>query len=185
MRRWDKYLNRQKYSECQLITALNAHYYLTGKIYCKQDSPEYEDLVNLCRARHGAAIGIEKVHKKLGLKIIGYSNFLSTHWADEWHRLATLKRWKKGEKSPKKLKMPEKRTRKIRLPVEMNVWHKRMGFHSVLVVDHCLKSDCFRITNFKQATSLHGWVFVEDLYQFTDDANQGWLFRLYGLKKAR
>ena len=46
-RSWNKYINKNKYSECQLITALNAYYYLTGKQYCKQDSKEYENLVDL------------------------------------------------------------------------------------------------------------------------------------------
>lgn len=186
MRIWKNYINRQKYSECQIITALNAYYYLTGEVYCKQDSQEYDDLIYLCGARSGSAIGVEKnVHKKLGLKIIGYSNFLGTYWTDEWHRLATLEKWKKGEHLPKKLNLPKKISRKIRLPVEINTWHKRTGFHSVLIVDHCLKTKCFRITNFRHVTTAEGWMFTEDLYQFIDDCNKGWVFRLFGLKKKK
>jgi len=180
MRTWSKYLNSQKYSECQVVTALNAYYYLTGKIYCEQNSQEYENLVNLCCARNGAAISIEKVHKKLGLKIIGYSTYLSTMTETEWYKLEALKKLIKG-RHPKDL--PKRIRRKIRLPIEIKVWHKITGYHSILIVDHCLKSETYRIANFRYETSTKGWMFAEDLYKFTTDMNEGWVFRLFGLEK--
>jgi hypothetical protein len=179
-RNWSKYLNSQKYSECQLITALNAYYYLTGKVYCTQDSPRYEELVDLSGTRHGTAINIEKrIHEKLGLQILGYSRFLCTGWV-EWYELSTMQRWKKEGALPTDVSL--KKNKIINLPIEINLWHKRTGFHSALLVEHCTKAGCFRIANFRHATSLHGWMFAEDLYQFTDDCNKGWLFRLFELK---
>ena len=68
-RSWRQYHNSQKYSDCQLISAINAHYYWYGK-RIDQDSEEYESLVDLVSARHGGAISIEKAHKKLGLKVL-------------------------------------------------------------------------------------------------------------------
>jgi len=153
-RKWDKYINKNKYSECQLITALNAYYYLTGKQYCKQDSQEYEDLVDLIGARYGGAIGIEKAWKKLGVEVvwqgIGLGDFGTS----------------------------------IPLPIEFNVWAPGYGFHSTLMVDYVKKCDCYRITNFKRVTYSDGWIFGRDLYKYknfcyTRDYE---VYRLFGLK---
>lgn len=155
-RQWNKYLNCQKYSECQLVTALNAYYYLTGKVYCFQDSEKYEELVDLCGARYGAATSIEKVHRKLGLVI-------------------------KKEFQHKFLFCKNKT-----LPLEMSVWHKRTGYHSVCIVDYEPKTECFRIPNFKYATSIKGWMFAEDTYLYERESpskTSPWKYRLFGLKK--
>lgn len=74
-RDWLKYINKNLYSECQLITALNAYYYLTGKCI-RQKSKRYEKLVDLVGARYGSAINIEKVWNKLGLRVIKEGNSL-------------------------------------------------------------------------------------------------------------
>jgi len=66
---WDKFHNQQKYSDCQVITAMNAHYYWYGR-YIGLDSDEYEELVDIAKARHGSAIDINAVHKKLMLKVV-------------------------------------------------------------------------------------------------------------------
>lgn len=184
MRRWSKYLNSQKYSECQLVTALNAYYHLTGKVYCKQDSQEYEDLVDGCCARNGAAIGIEKTHKQLGLRTVGYSPFLFPSFKTQWLRKDALARRKKGI-FPKKHYYTETNRGKIELPIEITVWHKMTGFHSALIVDHCLKTEAYRIANFRHATSTGGWMFTEDLRLYLDDMNKGWCFRLFGLRKKK
>jgi hypothetical protein len=153
-RTWEKYINKNKYSECQLITALNAYYYLTGKQYCVQDSQTYEDLVDLVSARIGAAIRIEKVWNLLGLEVAWEGSGLYGF----------------GNNLP--------------LPIEYSVQTKDYGFHSTLIVDHVKKCDCYRITNFKWETSLGGWIFGEDLYKFESfcaqrDCN---MFRLFVLK---
>ena len=74
-RKWDNFINKNKYSECQLITALNAYYYLTGK-HIKQDSVRYEEFVDLVNARHGAAIKIKRIWDILGLTVLQESNSL-------------------------------------------------------------------------------------------------------------
>lgn len=162
MRDWNKYINRQKYSECSLITALNAYYYLTGRIYCKQDSQEYEDLVDLCCARHGAAISIEKVYKKLGLITLEKHKFL-------WNF--------SGKKLP--------------LPIEVIIWHRLTGNHSILIVDHNSKCHAVQVTNFRYETR-RGWIFIDDLRLYENRCFSGndncingkgkpWNFRLFGI----
>jgi len=55
------------------------------------------------------------------------------------------------------------------LPLEINVWHKFFGYHSILAVDWELKTNAFRVTNFRHVSSASGWVFSEDLYHFIID----------------
>lgn len=163
MRTWEKYLNKQLYSECQLVTAINAYYYLTGKTI-KQDSQEYEDLVDLVKARSGSAICIEKAYEKLGLITLKKEEWLWGLW-DE---------------------------RKLLLPIGATIWHKKTGFHSVAIVDHCPKTDCIRVPNFRAVTSTDGWMFREDFYQYETRITQGddgfntkgkqWRYRVFGLK---
>jgi len=165
MRRWHKYINHQKYSECQLVTALNAYYCLKGKVYCDQDSPCYEDLVDSCCARVGSAIGIKKVHDKLGLTILERHRFLGD--------FILL-----GKKLP--------------LPIEVIVWHRLTGFHSVLIVDRSVKCQAVRVANFRYETR-NGWMFIDDLNLFVNRSFSGddginskgkpWNYRLFGLKE--
>ena len=65
---WKNFINKQKYLECQVITAINAFYYLTGN-YIDPNSFLYENLVNISEARYAPAHFIDKVHKKLGIVI--------------------------------------------------------------------------------------------------------------------
>jgi hypothetical protein len=163
VRVWEKYLNKQLYSECQLVTAINIYYFLTGKVI-EQNSNTYEELVDLINARHGSAIDIKKAHEKLGLTVIKKTVYLWDIWEDK----------------------------KLLLPIEATVWHKRTGFHSVAIVDQCLKTDCIRITNFKEATNMQGWMFREDFYQYELKITHGdsglnsprekWRYRAFGLK---
>ena len=53
------------------------------------------------------------------------------------------------------------------LPLEINVWHKFFGFHSILAVDWESRTRSFRVTNFKHVASTAGWIFFEDLMHFT------------------
>ena len=175
-RKWNNYLNKNKPGlfDCQLVSTLNAYYYLTGKIWCKQDSEEYERLIEVCKCRYGAAISIEKIHKIMGIKVIGYSN--SIHFP-EWTKKHQSYPQKK---KPRLLNINPKQI--LPLPIEASIWHKRYGFHSVLIVDQCLKTDCLRITNFEWATSQQGWLFKEDMYQFDRINNPDmWSYRLLGM----
>jgi hypothetical protein len=157
---WQKYLNEQKYSECQLVSAINAAYYLRGRVVLN-DSGEYEKLVDMVRARHGSAIGIERAHEYL--KIVKDKTYPS--WFDF---TADLKRGG------------------FRFPAEVCVWEKHYGFHSVLVIDHEPKTNAVRVTNFKHQTSLSGWIFEEDFNLFACDRGhaQNWeLVKTYRVKK--
>jgi hypothetical protein len=60
------YLERQKYAECQLVSAINAAIHL-GEPRVDPRSEEYERLVDLVGARHGSAIQIERAHRYLRL----------------------------------------------------------------------------------------------------------------------
>lgn len=54
------YINSQKYSECQLVTAINATIYL-NETSILSHSIEYERLIDLVGARHGSAVNIEVI----------------------------------------------------------------------------------------------------------------------------
>ena len=41
------------------------------------------------------------------------------------------------------------RTKKIKLPLEISVWHKSCGFHSALIVEYEPRTDSLRVANFK------------------------------------
>ena len=153
-RNWNKYINKNKYSECKLITALNAYYHLTGKQYCTQDSQVYEDLVDLVCARTGAAISIEKAYKLLGIEIV-------------WQGFSLFESYKS-----------------IPLPMEYSVWANGYGFHSTLIVDYVKKCDAYRITNFSRVTSSDGWMFGKDMYKYESfcDIRDYDVYSLFGLK---
>ena len=156
-RNWEKYHNKNKYSECQLITALNACYYLTGR-YVSQSSKEYEELVDLCGVRHGSAVNIEKAWKRLNIEVKNVY-------------LSSLSWWE--ENNPP-------------LPLEIMIWHKAHGYHSVLAVDYEPRTDAFRIPNFRWATNLKGWMFFEDLMHFViknpDRTEPRYSYRHFGLR---
>jgi len=164
-----KYIWKNKIgADCQLVTAVNAYYYLTGELV---DDITYENYVDLCKCRNGSAISIEKVWKRLGIDII---------WAG--NSLLDFKTRCYGNDLPIRIK--RERKKKIPLPLEFNIWHKDYGFHSTLIVDHEPRVDCYKITNFKSETSHDGWIFAEDIYKFERRMpnNNGVIFRLFGLK---
>ena len=149
MRDWYKYHNSQLYSECSLVTALNAQYYLTGK-FIKQNSTQYEKLVDLCKAREGSAICIEKIYKRLKIEVARHFE----SWFDYKRALSNAKDY------------TDLYDRLF--PAEVKVWEKHYGFHSVCLVDYEGRSTCFRVTNFRYQTSLSGWMFDEDFNHFTE-----------------
>lgn len=139
---WNKIINRNiGYSECQLITAINAAYLLTGK-EIEQESDEYEMLVDLVKARYGSALCVEEAWAYLGIK--------------------STKKFTGHE-------IRENTSAQIPLPLEMSIWHKRTGFHSTLVLDHDLKTNCIRVANFREVTSTDGWMFIEDIHMYLYD----------------
>lgn len=155
---WDDYHNTQKYSECQLVSVVNALYCLTGT-RIGQDSKRYEKLVDLCKARHGSAIDIEAVHHKLNIII------LRTFDKNSLHNYLTS-------------------GNKIKMPIEVTVWHHKTGLHSALIIDWSDACDAVRVTNFEAVTTAKGWVFWENFQYFISDlGNKDWAARLLGHKK--
>lgn len=80
MRDWNQFKHSNskgdKYNaDCQVVTAVNAYYFLTLK---KVRQDRYERLCELAKACYGTAICIEKVHEKLGLETFDYTKFYET-----------------------------------------------------------------------------------------------------------
>lgn len=145
--------------DCQLVTAINAHYYLTGKLYCKQNSDEYENLVDLCRCRYGSAIHIEKVHRKLGITVVWQGNTMYDI-------------------------MKIMSSRRIPLPMEWSVWSNEFGFHSTLIVNEIMQCGIVQVTGFDKVTN-DGWIFKTEMYKYENfcierDNRTLRLFRLVG-----
>jgi hypothetical protein len=74
---WKKIINqnsggRKYYSDCQVVTAVNAYYLLTGE-QIKQRSKRYKELCELAKACYGSAICIKKVWKELGIEVFNES----------------------------------------------------------------------------------------------------------------
>jgi hypothetical protein len=98
-----KYQNDQKYSECVMVSAINAAVHL-GLPPVELESVEYERLVNLAGARHGSVIHPKLVYRYLGIDRVPIE--------PDWGIVTS------------KLRMGS--------PVEFLVWHLRCGRHSVL-----------------------------------------------------
>jgi len=131
-----KFLNSQKYSECQLITAINAAIFL-GEPSIKLNTVEHERLVDLVSARWGAAISIEKAHQYLRI----YKTKMNISW-DNIVKYNTSSISKRGN------------------PFEATVFHEKTGRHSVLIVDYDqVKSTKYiQVVNFSQITDKNCWV---------------------------
>jgi len=151
MRDWKHYIKKNKTSgDCQLVTAVNAYHFLTGR---RIQERRYQRLVDVTGCRHDSAIGIGKVWKELGIA--------------EGVRMRSLPfSWRKGDKTP--LSLGSLESWQEALPLEISVWHKFFGFHSVLAVDIEPRVRAVRITNFSRVTSSNGWIFKEDLMHFTE-----------------
>lgn len=161
-RDWDLYLkqNSEGQQDCQLVTAINAYYFLTGKTI-SQGTKRYESLRKLCKAVAGAAICIEKVHKRLGIK--------------------------RGRKGWSPFSFGKKPKATLTLPAELTVWYKTCGFHSVLVVDAEPVTRSVRIPNMKWVTNMHGWVYWEDFQHYVKTQKEPphgvWKFQSFDLVK--
>ena len=145
-----KYLNEQLYSECQLVTALNAYIFYGGEPI-KIGSPEYERLVDFCGTRYGSAISIENnVYKYLGLNKLEFCPFSCSAL---------------------------KAILNLGIPVELSIHSKHYGFHSVLVISHngdtvSDKDSSFEVLN----ASKHGrWIKWTVLSKLTTDKMQKWV----------
>ena len=135
MSKWQKYLKSNSYnmSDCQLVTAVNANYYLTDTTI-QQNSSEYRTLIDITKCKHGACISIADGWDYLGIK-----DDARFRWYDLDNYLFS------------------------NCFIEVNVWHKYFGYHSIAIVDYIKKASCVRVTNFKHVASTSGWIFLEDL----------------------
>jgi len=132
-----RYLNSQMYSECQLVTAINAAVYL-GQPPVRLGSAEYERLVDLVGARHGSAIRINRAHRYLRLKYVDLKpEFYSIRFSLD-----------RG------------------MPVEIGVHSDHHGFHSALVVDVEVRgAECvrFKVPNLRRHTDRKMWMTAKEL----------------------
>jgi len=67
-RPWKGFQNTQNYIECQLVSALNAYYYLTGE-HIEIGSEGYEELVDLTNGRNMPCLCMSPLYERLGIKI--------------------------------------------------------------------------------------------------------------------
>jgi len=163
MRDWKKFRHSNskgdKYNaDCQVVTAVNAYYFLTGK---KIGQERHESLCELAKACYGSAICIEKVHEELGLETFDKTKYsfeiFFDHHGDHFDE--------------------------INNPIEMSVYHPKYGFHSTLIVDQNLICNAIRVVNFERVTTTEGWMWEEDLNFYLNDVNKGWALRKFRLKE--
>ena len=122
-----EFLNSQKYSECQIVSAINAARYFGKAKDVTPSSPIYGHLVDLGRARHGAAIHscMPEVIKCLGL----------------------------DRHSIKQSKQNMKKALLALHPVSFTVWSIHYGFHDVLIVDYESCTDHIKVLNLSKYTN--------------------------------
>jgi len=72
------------------------------------------------------------------------------------------------------------------LPLEINVWHKYFGFHSILAIAWEPITQSLRVINFRHVASDRWWIFFEDLQHYAiDNPNKDiprWKCRTIGRK---
>lgn len=132
------WIDCQRYSECQVVTAINSWICLTcptvKEVKTLLDS-KYEHFVDISAARNGAAIWVEKVHDELGIMVSAQFERLYG-WEDAG----------------------------CPLPIDISVWHPRYGFHSVCCVEFLSECSAMKVLNFQHETTSDGsWIFQERL----------------------
>ena len=124
-----KVQDSQLYSECQLVTILNASYYL-GESFIPNKTEEYERLVDLVGARHGAALMIDKAQDYLKLKHITVEPTLENIKALLHNKM----------------------------PVGIGVWTKNSGLHNVLILDIKEAGTEMMVANLYPYTDSNMWI---------------------------
>lgn len=135
------YLNKQKYMECQLVSAINASIFL-GLGSVQQYSNEYERLVDLVGARYGSAIEVKKAHEYLGL----------------------------GCRPLERKEISFQRVKQLLEdghPIELGIHHKKIGNHSVLLVSSTWGNKKYvKVCNFSEETDENGWIGWTRFYRY-------------------
>lgn len=146
--------DRRYNSDCQLVTAVNASYYLYD-IMINQDGPQYKELAKLAGCVHGSCIDIKKAWKKLGIC--------------------------EDQRFSNKFELKDNLFENCF--IEASIWHQRYGFHSVSIVDYIEKAECLQVLNFKYETTTRDWIFWEDfqhfLVDYPDKEGKKWVGRTY------
>lgn len=129
-----RYINNQRYFECQLVTAINAAVCL-NEHPINPHSMEYERLVDLSMGRHGGSIEMGDIYRYLRICKIK----LKSTWENIKYHL---------EKHPN------------REPIEFHINHDEAGCHSVLAVEYNegKKYNYIRLANFKYEVTKDGWI---------------------------
>ena len=130
-----RYQNSQLYSECQLVSVLNASYMLGGSFITK-GSNEYERLVDFTCGRNGSCIQIEKVYRYLKLEHVDIK--------PEWDNIKLMVDYG--------------------FPVSISVNTPITGNHSVCIVGarHCNGGYVFKVPNINWYTN-RMWIHEEEL----------------------
>lgn len=124
---WDNFINKNSvgekyYADCQLVTTINAYYFLTKNII-KQDSKEYREFAELAGCCYGSCICIQKVWEKLNIVV------------DKRFCLNQLHDYLRKNQF-----------------IEAHVWHKKYGFHSIGIINYLEDKELVRVTNFSYET---------------------------------
>jgi len=130
------YQNGQKYSECQLISSLNAAYHLGEKLI-HPDSEQYERLIDVTGGRYGACIAVEDAYRFLRLVYMDVK--------PEFRSIISAM--------------------SMNLPIGISVDAKRYGLHSVLIIEvrHNNKKGGYdvRVPNLRAHTNRRMWIYWE------------------------
>ena len=131
--------NNQRYSECQLVSALNAASWLES-IESYPSNVEYEKLVDLCMAREGAAITIVSAYKQLNLEYFDVQPI--------WNNILLY-------------------VRKHNWPIGVNIESKQYGFHNVLIIQTKYEDHCWwvQVPNLNFHTDDDMWIRWNDFSQ--------------------
>jgi len=145
-RTWSKFIhsNKDGRADCQLVTMLNAYYYMYGR-RIQQDSATYERLTDECHCRNGTALQIDKLHRRYRMRTTEYGalvGFSSRNVAMKW------------------------------LPVEATVQDRRYGRHSVLIIDYAHRPCAVRVLNagLMDCVASNGWTLLDIFLQFVRSA---------------
>lgn len=137
------YQNKQKYSECSLVAALNASYCL-GESFISPNSKEYERLVDLTGARFGSCINVEKAYDYLRLKYIDVK--------PEWNSIYFAM-----DKN---------------LPISISVNTDKHGLHSIVIVKMRSNNKKgwydLKVPNLNSYTNKKMWIHLKKLEKITN-----------------
>lgn len=149
---FNTFQNNQKYSECLLVSSLNALKYLKQETISEE---RYEEYVDFLEVRNKGINVMHDLVRNLWIDKLG----IYPKWTGEtlfYFRYETF---------------PE--LKKIPLPIQASVIlppnpekNYEGGRHAVLIVDHNIECDAYQICNFSNHTNDYGWILSKDFRNF-------------------